>query len=390
MKTERTWVVITSSFPIRNDGSEAAGSFVADMVMELATHVRVRVVAPGPQATRELLGDRIEVFRYAAPFVPLSTLKPWRIKDLRWIVRVLRGGLAATRSAVADDAEHIFALWGLPCGEWARRVARARNIGYSVWMLGSDVWSLGRIPVLRWMLSRVMRRAARAYADGYQLASDARRISGVPVEFLPSTRNVMSNRSQERRTESPYRLLFLGRWHPNKGIDLLLEALSLLGDDDWRQIDCVEIQGGGPLESLVRERIAELRRQGRPVELGGFLAKAQAEAAIAQADWLLIPSRIESIPVVFSDAMKLGCPVIATPVGDLPRLVSGTGVGICAEAVSAGALVKAIRTALSDREAINRVASLSNMSEKFDLATLIVPEILAAVASDLREGKKHV
>jgi hypothetical protein len=76
-------------------------------------------------------------------------------------------------------------------------------------------------------------------------------------------------------------------------------------------------------------------------------------------------------------------------VGDLPRLVVGTGVGICADAASAGALVNAIRMALSDKEAINRVACLKDMARKFDLAGLIVPELLNAVASELPENKKH-
>ncbi|MGH8162771.1 MAG: hypothetical protein ACREP1_00385, partial [Rhodanobacteraceae bacterium] len=116
-------VLVTSSFPIRGDGSEAAGSFVADLVEALARQVDVRVVAPGARAEREQWANRVEVIRYAAPTRPLSTLKPWRPYDLRWIARVMRDGLAATRLAVTGDARHVLALWGLPCGEWARRVA---------------------------------------------------------------------------------------------------------------------------------------------------------------------------------------------------------------------------------------------------------------------------
>lgn len=339
-------VVVTSSFPIRGDGSEAAGSFVADLVEELAKHMKVRVVAPGAQAEREQWANRVEVIRYAAPSRPLSTLKPWRPADLRWIVRVLRGGLAATRLAAAQDTRHVFALWGLPCGEWARRVALERGIDYSVWLLGSDVWSLGRVPVLRAMLARVIRQAKHAYADGYQLAEDARRIGGVAVEFLPSARRIDLIDPPPPRAQPPYRLLFLGRWHRNKGVDLLLDALALLNEDDWKRIECVEIQGGGPLESLVRERVSALRAQGRPVVLGGFLGKPEAEAAIVRADWVLITSRVESIPVIFSDAMKLGRPVIATPVGDLRRLLK-SACGILCNAVNAPAIAEALQAAIS-------------------------------------------
>ena len=338
-------VVVTTSFPIAADGSEAAGSFVADLVEELAKFAPIRVVAPGPEAVHHQWARDIKVYRYAAPARPLSTLKPWRPTDAAWAGRVLRGGMMATHEAASEGAGHVLALWGLPCGEWARRAAAARRIDYSVWMLGSDVWTLGRIPFLRSALGRVIRQASHAYADGYQLAEDAQRIAGIPVAFLPSTRRIDLRDPPPPRDQPPYRLLFLGRWHPNKGVDLLLDALELLGNEDWQRIERVEIQGGGPLEPLVRSRVEKLRIQGLPVEVGRYLAKPEAEAAIARADWVLIPSRIESIPVVFSDAMKLGRPVVAMPVGDLPRLLA-SGCGVAGENVSADGFKGAIRAAL--------------------------------------------
>ena len=373
--SERAIVLVTSSFPIRGDGSEAAGSFVADLAEAIAKHAPVRVVAPGAEPLREAWSERVEVIRYAAPSQPLSTLKPWRPAELQWIVRVLRGGLAATRAAAATDAAQVFALWGLPCGEWARRVARERGIPYSVWMLGSDVWSLGKLPILRGMLARVMREAAAAYADGYQLADDAFAIGAVPVEFLPSTRAIAAHVPPARATP-PYRLLYLGRWHPNKGVDLLLDALALLSEPDWARIERIEIQGGGPLDALVREKVAALKARGRPVEIGRFLAKSEAEAAIGRADWLLIPSRIESIPVVFSDAMKLGRPIVSTRVGDLGRLLDASDIGVASAEVSATAFADALHHALLS-SASERSAALAAAARPFSLEQSIVPRILA-------------
>lgn len=362
-------VLVTTSFPIKGDGSEAAGSFVADLVEELAKHVPVRVVAPGPSAARQRWSGNIEVYRYAAPARPLSTLRPWHPGDLGWTARVLRGGMAATRAATGDDASHVLALWGLPCGEWARRAAKGRDIDYSVWMLGSDVWTLGRLPLLRGALGRVIRQAAHAYADGYQLADDAQRIAGIPVAFLPSTRRIDLRDPPPPRDQPPYRLLFLGRWHPNKGVDLLLDALGLLRDEDWQRIERVEIQGGGPLEPLVRARVAALQSQGRPVEAGRYLTKPEAEAAIARADWVLIPSRIESIPVIFSDAVKLGRPVVMMPVGDLPALLGRNEIGVRADEVSSAAYSRAIKVALR-LQASSHSPALRECAGDFDLGTI--------------------
>jgi glycosyltransferase involved in cell wall biosynthesis len=363
----RPLVLITTSYPIGGDGSEAAGSFVGDLVAELAESCPVRIVAPGKQSALETPASRIEVYRFAAPERPLSLLKPWVPRDLCWIARVLRGGLAMTRAATRESAG-ILALWGLPCGEWARRVARERHMSYSVWMLGSDVWTLGRVPLLRGRLARVIREAAHAYADGLKLADDAGTISGSKVEFLPSTRAI-DVEAPPVRASPPYRLLFLGRWHPNKGIDLLLDALALLEDAHWRNIERVCICGGGPLERDVQEKAARLREMHRPVSVGGYLDKPAAVRAILEADYLVLPSRIESIPVVFSDAMKLRRPVIATPVGDLPALFAKAEYGVLAAGVSAAAIADSIRAATGTSPGGFAVA-LREHAARFDLGTI--------------------
>ncbi len=366
--TKAALILISTSFPAVGDGSEAAGSFVSDLVDELALHLPVRVVAPGPADAVEWRSECIAIHRYVAPERPLSTLKPWRPSDLRWIWKVLRGGQRAVDAAVAaGPSQQILALWALPPGLWARRAAQRSGLPYAVWTLGSDIWSLGRIPLVRAVLRRVLRDADACYSDGLKLAEDTRRIAGRPVAFLPSTRKITLRNPPPPRNQPPYRLLFLGRWHPNKGIDLLLEALAMLTDADWQRIEAVEIRGGGPMEGLVRERVASLQAAGRPVELGGYLAKPDAEAAIVRADWVLIPSRIESIPVVFSDAIKLGRPVVAMPVGDLPSLIA-QGTGTLAQSVNAAKYADAIRTGLATRVESTR---LREMAERFSLQGMV-------------------
>lgn len=374
--TTPAFVLVTTSFPTSDDGSEAAGSFVSDLAEELAKHVPVRVVAPGRDSGCEIWRGTIEVFRYAAPERPLSTLKPWQPRDLLAIWRVLRGGQAATEAAVrAGPISHILAFWALPSGYWARRTARASGVPYSAWTLGSDIWALGRIPLVRSLLRSVLRDAAVCYSDGLQLAKDTRRIAGRDVAFLPSTRRIELEHAPPPRIAPPYRLLFLGRWHANKGVDLLLDALAMLGNDDWARIERVEIQGGGPLEQLVHERVATLARAGRPVGAGRFLAKAEAEAAIVRADVVLIPSRIESIPVVFSDAMKLNRPVVAMPVGDLTELISRHHVGYVAANVDAKAFSLAMIRMLQMSPS-EFVRATKEVATQFDLEHTIVPTLL--------------
>ncbi len=362
-------VLITSSFPIHADGREAAGAFVADLVEELAKRIPVRVVAPGTENSQKAWTQNINVFRYATPDRPLSTLRPWHPIGAMQIFQVMRDGAAATERAIqAGPATHLLALWALPCGEWARRSARRHRLPYSVWTLGSDIWSLGRIPLIRNRLRSILRDADSCWSDGIQLSIDTQNIAGRNVELLPSTRQITHTRKGPLRTKPPYRFLFLGRWHPNKGIDILLEALELLTDHDWSQIERITIAGGGPLESAVHESVGLQRQQGRPIELQGFMSSNQAQKAILAADYLLIPSRIESIPVVFSDAIKLQCPVISTPVGDLTRIISGEHkCGILAKGLSPTDFTEALRKAFRTSPC-NFLKGINDIRDVFDIS----------------------
>lgn len=313
-------LLVTTSFPQSNSGSEAAGSFVVDFAHELTRSAQVAVVAPGLHENIETDDQGLPIFRYQATRQPLSILKPYNPLHWKTIATTLGSGNRVTLKAAKElDAEYILALWALPSGFWAQQAAKKLNIPYATWALGSDIWSLGKLPLVKQLLVKVMVDARHRFADGYQLAEDVERICGKPCEFLPSARQLPVCGLPLVHTP-PYRLAFLGRWHFNKGIDLLLDALQGLSNDDWKRIECVRIAGGGPLESLVGEKVTALQAKRRPVELEGFKNPQQAAELLVWSDIVLIPSRIESIPVIYTDALQANRTMLATPVGDFPRL----------------------------------------------------------------------
>lgn len=372
-----TLLLISTSYPIATDGSEAAGAFVADIAAELAERMPVRVVAPGLHAGPEK-GCGMQVRRFASTGKPLSLLspaKPWHWPAITGTLRSLR---RETLMAAADGrVMHSLAFWALPSGWAALALNRRQGVPYSVWALGSDIWAFGHVPLVRGILTGVCGRARHAYADGLKLAEDASCITGRGFDFLPSTRKLEVARRQPVASVPPLRFLFLGRWHANKGIDLLLEALAQLDDESWHRISEVHIAGGGPLEGLVVEKVADMQRIGRPIRISGFLDGGQAALALAQADRLLLPSRIESIPVVFSDAMKAGLPIVSMPVGDLPALVRD-GAGMMAEDVSAGAFAVAIKRMLTTAMSEDDRARLADIAGRFDISA-VADRIIADV-----------
>lgn len=338
--------LLTTSYSDQQPGSEAAGSFVEDFAHALSEHVRVTVVAAS--SVDSILTDRrIVVRRFSVPRLPLSLLNP--LKPTHWpgILKSLAAGhRALDRLATEDRPDHVLALWALPSGYWAHRVAKTHGVRYSVWALGSDIWTLAKVPVVRSILRKVLRAADRRYADGLQLASDVEKLSGLACSFMSSTRRLPPQGRDAHVPGAPCKLVFLGRWHANKGVDLLLDALTLLTDEDWSRIAELRIYGGGPLHKQVHDAVSRLVEQRRPVAVGAYLDKAAAAKLIAWGDYLLLPSRVESIPVIFSDAMQLGTPIIATPVGDLPRLFDKYRFGVIAKEARPAAYANAIQEAL--------------------------------------------
>ncbi|HED13180.1 MAG TPA: glycosyltransferase [Gammaproteobacteria bacterium] len=361
--------LVTTSYPDSTPGSEAAGGFVKDFAQELATKARVTVVAAGSFSKQSTSGN-LTIRRFAVPRLPLSLLSPLRPADWATILLTLRRGGKALESLVKEDQpDHVFALWVLPSGYWAYSISKKYGIPFSTWALGSDIWSLGKLPVVRSLLRNVLKNANSCYADGYQLGLEVEKLSGKACHFLPSTRQIDAASPGQLSARPPYKLAFLGRWHPNKGIDLLLDALSGLTSADWLKVAEIRIFGGGPLADTVKLRVEVLKAEGRPLTLGGYLGKPEASALICWADYLLLPSRIESIPVIFSDAVKLGTPIVSTPVGDLPRLYSTYKFGVIAGEAAASAYCEAIKAALNYTPS-DFLPNLDRARQDFDLSII--------------------
>jgi len=359
--------LITTSYPDNAPGTEAAGSFVEDFALELSNSLPVTVLAASREDAAENTTN-LTVRRFAVPRLPLSLIKPQKPSHWPAVLATLQSGHAALGRLIEDDRpDHILALWALPSGWWAE--SAGRGVPFSTWALGSDIWSLGRIPLIRGKLRSVLRNAHHRFADGLGLCNDVERLCGKPCTFLPSTRRLPAARDLAVAAQAPYKLAFLGRWHPNKGIDLLMHALEALDDDDWGRIGEVRIFGGGPLGAQIRAAVETLSAAGRPVSVGGYLDKSEAAELIAWADYLLLPSRIESIPVVFSDALQLGTPVVTTPVGDLPRLHERYDFGVLAGAASDTAYAEAIRQAIR-QDASGFGNGVERARLDFDLATI--------------------
>ena len=116
------------------------------------------------------------------------------------------------------------------------------------------------------------------------------------------------------------RLLCVAAVAPVKGHDVLVAALAGLRDSAWH-VRCVGSVSTDPAFAAgLRTRVADAGLAGR-VEWSGALTGPQLRAAYADADVLLVPSRVETYGMVATEALARGVPVIGSAVGGLPDAV---------------------------------------------------------------------
>lgn len=337
-------LIVTTSYPSGRAGSEAAGSFVQDFARQINKNHQCAVVAPGRNNSTEILGG-LTVYRYKTPEKPLSQLKLSNIREVPKICGALWHGMKVTTKSVRTfQPDHAFALWTFPSGLWTRIATINTKIRYSTWSLGSDIWSISKIPLVKNVLRYILNSSKINYADGLQLAHDVTQISNRPTIFLPSSRHI-GTPPIRNQIGPPYAFSFIGRWHENKGIDILLNALMLLPPEARQNISRITLAGDGPLKMRLLQEIKILKKKGLPINTPGFVSKQQCIEILSQSDYLIIPSRIESIPVIFSDALACNAVPVTTPTGDLPDLIRNHQCGILAEQISADSLAQAISLA---------------------------------------------
>ena len=183
-------------------------------------------------------------------------------------------------------------------------------------------------------------------------------------------------------------LLCVGAVSSGKGQDALVAALGGLVEADWR-CDCI-----GPLDrapdfvATLRQDIRDSGLQGR-VRLVGPRTGADLDAAYADADLLVLASRIETYGMVVTEALARGLPVLAFDVGGVAEALgmtaAGTRPGVLVPSNDVAALTEALRRWLDDASlrrrlrgaAAERRTRLTGWGDTADL----VARVLEAVAA---------
>ena len=139
--------------------------------------------------------------------------------------------------------------------------------------------------------------------------------------------------SAEQRTEQ---MVFVGRLEKLKGVDLLLEAWKILGQDAPELLLC----GTGPLEDWCA---AFIRENNLNVTMKGFVPNEEVRHLIGTSRALILPTQCyETFPMTIAEAYAEGAPVITGNMGNAGDLVDEGVTGIHYQYNSPQALAEAV------------------------------------------------
>lgn len=118
------------------------------------------------------------------------------------------------------------------------------------------------------------------------------------------------------------RLLCVAAIAPHKGQDLLVRALIGFADrDDWTCTIVGSPRVDPDFADALKTQVDTVGLSDR-IRFPGVLTGRDLEAAYAEADLMVLPSRTESYGMAVAEALAHGVPVLATAVGGLPEAIA--------------------------------------------------------------------
>ena len=184
---------------------------------------------------------------------------------------------------------------------------------------GFDTFYRRLPPPLRGLVNDVFQRADRFVVLSQRWKSfyiEECQLSPSQVVVLPNPTRLPAE-VPDRHARAQVQFLYLGKICETKGAFDLIRAFASLGESE-RQRARLVLAGNGEVQAA-RKLAAE---HGARVIVLPWLDTRRRDQLLAASDVFVLPSHIEGMPMAMLEAMASGLPLIVTPVGGIPDVVT--------------------------------------------------------------------
>jgi len=302
---------------------------------------------------------------------------------------VLSQGIALAEEVTARGLQHLHAHFVTVAAHTAHVAHVLTGVTYSITAHAKDIYRHGiDTQLFRHVVEHsstlvTVCDANEAHIRGQLLPQSDHPIVVIPnglpddvVEHLPA--------SITRGTS----LLAVGRLVEKKGFDVLIDACAELRD---RGIDVsCDIAGGGELYDDLADRIAQHGLEGQ-VRLLGPIPRERVMELMSSARVLAVPcitgtdGNRDALPTVVLEAMLVGLPVVATPIGGIEEMVRHGQEGVIIPERDTRALTDAVEQLLRDDTTWSRLSAAGpeRVAQRFMQASTL--PLLTAVFDDAQQ-----
>lgn len=223
------------------------------------------------------------------------------------------------------DIVHIHGMWLYPT-YIAAKIAREYSIPYVLSPHGMiEPYALHHKALKKqiywhFIESKNFNHAAAIHAITANEAKNAEKLSNnIKIFTLPN--GIKIKPYEEKEFKTPASILYIGRLHPIKGIEPLLDSLAAL----TTPIHLTIAGTGSPqYEEILKKKTATLKLQ-QYIHFAGFANDEEKEKLLKKAWFLVVPSYSEVLSMVALEAVASGTPVLITKSANFDDLETNGG-----------------------------------------------------------------
>jgi len=248
--------------------------------------------------------------------------------------------------------------WAYPLGPIGTAVKWVSPICLITTARGSDLTLYGNHPRWKKMIRVVLRSSDGVITVGSGLRAIALKL-GVSANRCEVIASVGVDQEKFKAAKpiplpgNGVKLLFVGGLVPVKGVDILLQACSVLLSKGMEFH--LALVGKGPEEENVKQWINSLNLKGN-VTLIGEVPHPQIASYFAAADIFVLPSRQEGLGIVLIEALASGTAIVASRTGGIPDLINDGENGILVNPENIQDLAQSLSELIQDEGLRNRLS----------------------------------
>jgi glycosyltransferase involved in cell wall biosynthesis len=249
---------------------------------------------------------------------------------------------------------------------WSHARGAPKSLAYALALVPSSIGStlVNSLPRTRFSTALCARALGeRKHSEFWEMVANADQIvavcgwlyealakNGVPPEKLTLSRQgvdpafaaAAAGSRHQRRNDGVIRLLYLGRWHPVKGIDVVVRAMRMLHAELPIEL-VIHGVGDGPEERAYATSVHRLADGDHRIKIAPPAPRDLLVETYARANALVVPSLwLETGPLVVLEAKAIGLPVIGSRLGGIAELVQEPDEGMLVKSGDVKAWAEAI------------------------------------------------